>query len=292
MVTSTADVGIVTDTETGAFLGSGYAVLDCSPDPTQTDPFLELTHAIEWVDTSDSAELSSVFIHAYWKDMPTYCKYCHELGHSAIQCKDAPSNKRTCFYCFKPGHIRAQCPDKVALGKRRKGNHSPSVSHELDPPVNTVTTDNTASDTTALEVFNTEVSQYATNVTLDGALTNDSSDSTDSNQSFTVYRQHSTDPLFEQSNLSQYANVDKTSNENTPHTLVEEMDLQTRPASPSDHNPTQEFMDISSDEDLLDTHVISPAMKNTLTSKAHQTSTATPIRKSNRRPKPRQIMNL
>lgn len=59
------DVGIVTDTETGAFLGSGYAVLDYSPDPTQTDPFLELTHATEWVDTSDSAELSSVFIHAY-----------------------------------------------------------------------------------------------------------------------------------------------------------------------------------------------------------------------------------
>ncbi|KAG1035825.1 hypothetical protein G6F43_013167 [Rhizopus delemar] len=166
---------------------------------------------------------------------------------------------------YNPGHIRAQCPDKVALGKRRKGNHSPSVSHELDPPVNTVTTDNTASDTTALEVFNTEVSQYATNVTLDGALTNDSSDSTDSNQSSTVYRQHSTDPLFEQSNLSQYANVDKTSNENTPHTLVEEMDLPTRPASPSDLNPTQKFMDISSNKDLLDTHVISPAMKNTLT---------------------------
>ncbi|KAG1016677.1 hypothetical protein G6F43_014455 [Rhizopus delemar] len=70
------------------------------------------------------------------------------------------------------------------------------------------------------------------------------------------------------------------------------MDLPTRPASPSDLNPPQEFMDISSDEDLLDTHVISPAMKNTLSSKAHQTSTATPIRKSNRRPKPRQIMNL
>jgi hypothetical protein len=41
------DVGIVTDTETDAFLGSGYAVLDCSPDPTQTNLSLELTHAIE-----------------------------------------------------------------------------------------------------------------------------------------------------------------------------------------------------------------------------------------------------
>ncbi|KAG1508517.1 hypothetical protein G6F47_008389 [Rhizopus delemar] len=217
------DVGIVTDTETGAFLGSGYAVLDYSPDPTQTDPFLELTHATEW-----------------------------------------------------PGHIRTQCPDKFALGKRRKGNHSPSVSHELAPPVNTVTNDNTALDTTALAVFNTEVSQYATNVTLDGTLTNNSSDSKDSIQSFTVYRQHATDPLFEQSNLSQYANVDKTPNENTSHTLVEEKGLPTRPASPSDLNPTQEFMDLSSDEDLLDTH----------------TSTAQPIRKSNRLPKPRQAHTL
>ncbi|EIE86175.1 hypothetical protein G6F46_009352 [Rhizopus delemar] len=44
---SVRDVGIVTDSDTGAFLGSGYAVLDCSPSPNQTDPFLELTHAIE-----------------------------------------------------------------------------------------------------------------------------------------------------------------------------------------------------------------------------------------------------
>ncbi|KAG1039064.1 hypothetical protein G6F43_012587 [Rhizopus delemar] len=44
------------------------------------------------------------------------------------------------------------------------------------------------------------------------------------------------------------------------------MDLPTRSALPSDLNPTQEFMDISSDEYLLDTHVISPGMKNTLTS--------------------------
>lgn len=44
------DVGIVTDTETGAFLDSRYAILDCSSDPDQNDPFLEFTHVIQWVD--------------------------------------------------------------------------------------------------------------------------------------------------------------------------------------------------------------------------------------------------
>jgi hypothetical protein len=77
-------VGIVADSDTGAFFGSGYAILDCSPSPNQTDPFLELTHAIEWVDPAGSGGLSSVFIHVYWKDMSTYCKYYHEFGHSAV----------------------------------------------------------------------------------------------------------------------------------------------------------------------------------------------------------------
>ncbi|EIE85971.1 hypothetical protein RO3G_10681 [Rhizopus delemar RA 99-880] len=149
-----------------------------------------------------------------------------------------------------------------------------------------------SSDTTALEMFNTEVSWYAMKVSLDGIFTNDPSDSTDSIQSSTVYRQRSTDPLFEQSNLSQYVIVDTMSNENTSHTLVEEMELPSRSDSPSDLNSTQEFMDISSDEDISDTHIITPEMKNKLTSKAHQTSTAQPIWKSNRPPKLRQVMNL
>ncbi|KAG1052690.1 hypothetical protein G6F43_005187 [Rhizopus delemar] len=66
------DVGIVTDSDTDVFLGSGYAVLDCSPSPNQTDPFLESTHTIEWIDPASSEGLSSIFIHAYWKDTPTY----------------------------------------------------------------------------------------------------------------------------------------------------------------------------------------------------------------------------
>ena len=50
----------------------------------------------------------------------------HELDHSVNKGKEAPSNKRTCYYCFKSGHIWSQCPEKVALGKRRKGNPAAS----------------------------------------------------------------------------------------------------------------------------------------------------------------------
>ncbi|KAG1544971.1 hypothetical protein G6F49_010936 [Rhizopus delemar] len=120
---SIRDVGIVTDSETGAFLGSGYAVLDCSPDPSQPDPFLDLAHVIPWVDSeTTSTTKNSIFIHAYWKEMPTCYKYCHELRHSASNCKQTPSNKRVCYYCFKPGHIRVQCPDKISPAKRLRGS--------------------------------------------------------------------------------------------------------------------------------------------------------------------------
>ncbi|KAG1139045.1 hypothetical protein G6F36_016000 [Rhizopus arrhizus] len=46
------DVGVVKDSETGTFLGSGYAILDVSPQLINKDepPFLELSHVITWVD--------------------------------------------------------------------------------------------------------------------------------------------------------------------------------------------------------------------------------------------------
>lgn len=63
---SIRDVGIVTGSETGAFLGSNHAVLDCLPGPSQPDPFLDLTHLIPWVDPeTTSNEENSVFVHVY-----------------------------------------------------------------------------------------------------------------------------------------------------------------------------------------------------------------------------------
>ncbi|KAG0926168.1 hypothetical protein G6F29_013138 [Rhizopus arrhizus] len=131
------DVGIVTDSDTGAFLGSGYAVLDCSSDSSQPDPFLDLAHIMPWVDPHNpETDDYSVYIHAYWKEMPTYCKYCHELGHSASECQQAPSNKRVCYYCYKPGHIRVQCPDKISPAKRLRSSHK--SKNTMPSPKNTM----------------------------------------------------------------------------------------------------------------------------------------------------------
>ncbi|EIE86812.1 hypothetical protein RO3G_11523 [Rhizopus delemar RA 99-880] len=131
------DVGIVTDSDTGAFLGSGYAVLDCTSDSSQPDPFLDLAHIMPWVDPHNpETDDCSVYIHAYWKEMPTYCKYCHELGHSASECQQAPSNKRVCYYCYKPGHIRVQCPDKISPAKRLRGSHKSKTT--MPSPKNTM----------------------------------------------------------------------------------------------------------------------------------------------------------
>ncbi|KAG1047406.1 hypothetical protein G6F43_010143 [Rhizopus delemar] len=250
------DVGIVTDSDTGAFLGSGYAVLDCSPSPNQTDPFLELTHAIESVDPASSEDLSSIFIHAYWKDMPTYCKYCHKLGHSAVQCKEAPSNKRTCFYCFKPGHIRAQCPDKVVLGKRRKANPSSSTLPAVTSPIAESNTDVTGSTTMAANSLSVEVSSNTLIVNED----DECSDPVTAPTGFTKDPSADLTPTteqrsFESSNRSIYAPPVKETEDSGSSALGEDMiltDLTQLNELPAELDISHELMDTCSDEDLPD----------------------------------------
>ncbi|KAG1443803.1 hypothetical protein G6F55_012545 [Rhizopus delemar] len=127
------DVGVVKDSETGTFLGSGYAILDVSPQLINKDepPFLELSHVITWVDP-DVSRSGDVFILAYWNDMPTYCKYCHESGHSASGCPKSPSGKRVCFLCLKRGHVRAECPERTSAAKRRR-NGKPTLDRNTSP---------------------------------------------------------------------------------------------------------------------------------------------------------------
>ncbi|KAG1455260.1 hypothetical protein G6F55_007173 [Rhizopus delemar] len=93
--------------------------------------------------------------------MPTYCKYCHELGHSTVDCKETPSNKRKCFYCYKAGHIRSQCPEKVTLEKRRKGASSASTTAITTQPsqISPSFTVDSVINMTAKEPVNTEPSQ-------------------------------------------------------------------------------------------------------------------------------------
>ncbi|KAG1050386.1 hypothetical protein G6F43_007331 [Rhizopus delemar] len=294
------DVGIVTDTETGAFLGSGYAILDCSSDPDQTDPFLELTHVIQWVDPDSNVELSSSFIHAYWKDMATYCKYCHELGHSAVDCKEAPSNKRKCFYCYKAGHICSQCPEKVALGKRRKGASSASTTAVTTQPsqVSPSFTVDSAITMTAKEPVHIEPSQKESPSSYEIAPVETETDSPAS-QTDSTTNASTVSILDSIAHHSKYATPNIEVATTAPISMI--IDDEPSPASPE---PAISECSFSTTE-LMDTNspfedaILSPASNgenNSLsisndkpTSKLSTTAT---VRKPSRTPKPRTLMNL
>ncbi|KAG1032983.1 hypothetical protein G6F43_013651 [Rhizopus delemar] len=129
------DVGIIRDADTGTFLGSGYATLEITPTLVSEGqpPFLELSHVLTWIDPEIS-RCGKIFIHAYWNDMPVYCKYCHKTGHNAAACPASPSGRRVCYRCLERGHLRADCPlKKTGLKRSRQGKPvakdvSPSVS--------------------------------------------------------------------------------------------------------------------------------------------------------------------
>lgn len=144
------DIGIVKDNATSTFLSSGYAVLDVSKQSLTQDEalFLELSHVITWVDPGASRS-GKLFILAYWNDMPTYCKYCHESGHIASSCPKTPSGKRVCFLCLKRGHVRADCPKRTFAAKRRRNGLSVARPSSSTQPVSSeseITTTETPSD--------------------------------------------------------------------------------------------------------------------------------------------------
>ncbi|SAL96024.1 hypothetical protein, partial, partial [Absidia glauca] len=101
------DIGINTDPHSGMFMGSGYAVLDTATD-NELDPemggFKTLTHTLPW------PSLDCGF-RADWVNMPEYCRYCHEDGHTRPSCPTARP-LRLCYECNKPGHVAAQCSSR------------------------------------------------------------------------------------------------------------------------------------------------------------------------------------
>ncbi|KAG0783902.1 hypothetical protein G6F16_010129 [Rhizopus arrhizus] len=295
------DVGIVTDTETGAFIGSGYAILDCSPDPNQTDPFLELTHTIQWVDLDSNGELSSCFIHAYWKDMPTYCKYCHEIGHSAVECKEAPSNKRKCFYCYKAGHIRAQCPEKVALGKRRKGASSASISTVTTQPSRTPpsSTADSVLNTTENESANTESSQQELPSSSETAPMETEPDHIASQMdTYTISSAASASDGA--THRSKYASSDTEVETHVSTSMVIDEEPPTtsqEPITRDDTSTTTETMDTSSSTEEATSSSTANDGNSSSTAKPNDKSTGkfaanASVRKSTRTPKPRTLINL
>ncbi|KAI8364550.1 hypothetical protein BD560DRAFT_310802, partial [Blakeslea trispora] len=95
------DVGITTEPKLGVFMGSGYAVLG----KPQNSSFLELAHTVSWCESEDQ------FFHCTWNNMPTWCRYCHQTGHTKFECEKSKA-RIICYSCQQFGHRSFECPRK------------------------------------------------------------------------------------------------------------------------------------------------------------------------------------
>ncbi|KAG1452697.1 hypothetical protein G6F46_009351 [Rhizopus delemar] len=226
--------------------------------------------------------------------MPTYCKYCHELGHSAVQCKEAPSNKRTCFYCFKPGHIRAQCPDKFVLGKHRKANPSSSTLPGVTPPIAEPNTDITISTTMASSSLSVEVSSNVLNVNDDDECSDPFSAPIGLLKDPSADLIHTTDQRsFESSNRSIYASPVKETEDSGSSTSGENMiltDLTQLTELLAELDITHELMDTCSDEDAPNPSLIIKDTRSFSAPIDRQILPGTLLRKSTKERKPAYIL--
>ncbi|KAG1016325.1 hypothetical protein G6F26_012618 [Rhizopus arrhizus] len=72
---SVLDLGILRESHTGTYMGTGYAILSV---PKNDDRFSPLFHHLPWYQSEDED------FYAVWSDMPTYCRYCHAEGHASL----------------------------------------------------------------------------------------------------------------------------------------------------------------------------------------------------------------
>ncbi|KAJ8656922.1 hypothetical protein O0I10_007256, partial [Lichtheimia ornata] len=91
------------------FTGKGFVYLNTNPkNYTLSKTFhiqpQQLSHSIP-VSRKDGTYPTRV--HATWSKMPLHCRYCHEPGHTRLQCPYRP--KPRCYYCQETGHLRKDC---------------------------------------------------------------------------------------------------------------------------------------------------------------------------------------
>ncbi|GAA5799979.1 hypothetical protein HPULCUR_005400 [Helicostylum pulchrum] len=93
------DLGLNYDSEIGWFMGTGYVVLQQNPEKT----YAPLFHKLLWGNAEE-------FFHATFPDMPTWCRYCHEDGHTKYDCSKSRASI-LCFACDQFGHRQTECPN-------------------------------------------------------------------------------------------------------------------------------------------------------------------------------------
>jgi hypothetical protein len=135
------DLGIYTDSASGFFMGTGYAVLDIYQPHTvaEQEKYQTLSHQLSWCESTEE------LFHATWNDMPTWCRYCHKDGHTKYDC--ALSKARIlCYACHQQGHRSFECPRRN-LNSMNKRQDRKSYQTKLTPPPTPVGTESPKMET-------------------------------------------------------------------------------------------------------------------------------------------------
>lgn len=94
------DIGLNYEQSMGWFMGSGYAIIQQFPNVT----YPQLHHTITWQTATNDEE----FCHATFPDMATWCRYCHDEGHTKFECPKALA-RIICYNCDNAGHRQDAC---------------------------------------------------------------------------------------------------------------------------------------------------------------------------------------
>ncbi|CEP15119.1 hypothetical protein [Parasitella parasitica] len=111
------DFGVKLDQQYGFMLGSGYATIQQLPN----EVYSKLSHTIPWNTGNDHC-------HATFPEMATWCRYCHDEGHTKYECPKAMASI-VCYNCDGNGHRQAQC-DKPSRKPKQRESKKPRKSYE------------------------------------------------------------------------------------------------------------------------------------------------------------------
>ncbi|KAI8980483.1 hypothetical protein BDB01DRAFT_836706 [Pilobolus umbonatus] len=126
------DIGLNYDPHHNFYIGTGYAVLDLN-DLEGEITFQPLSHTIS------GCESTVEDFQVTWKNMPTWCRYCHEEGHNKFNCEKSKA-RIICYNCHEVGHRSAECHrNSPPSFKKSRKNPVKIASHAAPSTITEVT---------------------------------------------------------------------------------------------------------------------------------------------------------